>query len=72
MRTSLKDIPESVAPKGELYSSIKICEIYSLPTGTNFRLGTFHLQYSIGKQQIQEKDVDKFRVFGEQKVTSID
>lgn len=63
MRTSLKDIPESIAPRGELYSYINMDRNYSLLTGTIFRLGTFHLQYSAEKTQIQEKDVDKFRAF---------
>lgn len=52
-----------IYPERRIILLYKYDKNYSLPTGTNFRLDTFLLQYSAEKTQIQEKDVDKFRAF---------
>ena len=53
----------AIYPERRIILLYKYDKNYSLPTGTNFRLDTFLLQYSAEKTQIQEKDVDKFRAF---------
>ena len=59
----LKRHSGAIYPERRIILLYKYDKNYSLPTGTNFRLDTFLLQYSAEKTQIQEKDVDKFRAF---------